>query len=179
MAAVPPPPLRQVRWATTVLVVGAIAAALALFAWALTHQAPLMSQPATRRPISQETVDPAAYAAQLRLLVDDQRTRAGLPHLTDAPCAAAEAERRADLLIGRPLQVAPLEAVRSACAGAAAVAENLGRAAAPPSVVVADWMSVAGHRAHILDAALTGTAVVCTHDGIQMLCSQLFVGGTG
>lgn len=42
--------------------------------------------------------------------------------------------------------------------------------------VVAAWLASPGHRANILDPALTRMTVACVHDGDQMLCSQLFAG---
>lgn len=179
MAAPPPPSLRRVPGAMTVGAVVVIVAGLVLLGWALTHRAGSEALPTTHTPISQATVDPAGYAARLRTASNDERAHAGLPRLADAPCAAAVAQQRAELLVGQPLQHAPLDALRRACPDASAVAENLSRAAALPGAVVAAWMASPGHRANILDPTLTGMVVACTHDGDQMLCSQLFVGKAG
>lgn len=170
------PSLREVPGATTVVVVTLVAAALALFAWAWTHTVRSTALPATRTPVSQASVDPAAYAAGLRAAVDEERVRARRPRLTDAACASAVAVQRADLLIGQRLEHAPLDTVHQACPGAQLVRENLSRAQQPPGAVVAGWMASAPQRADLLDPAAGTTAVACTHDGDAMLCVQLYLG---
>lgn len=172
------PSLREVPGATTVVVVTLIAVALALFAWTWTHTVRSTALPATRVPVSQATVDPGGYATRLRSAVDEERVRAGLPRLADAPCAAAVTAQRADLLIGQRLEPAPLDPVRQACPQARVVRENLSRAQQPPAAVVAAWMTSAPQRADVLDAAAGTTAVACTHDGDAMLCVQLFLGSS-
>lgn len=176
--AAPPPALRRVRGATTLTIALAVAGALVLVGWVLTHPADSTALPWTRTPLSQATTDPDAYAAQLRTAVDQQRRHAGLAPLADASCAAAVAARRVDLLIGQRLEHAPLDEVRQACPQATVVRENLSRAPERPVAVVAGWMASTRQRADVLDPAISQTAVACTHDGDQMLCVQLLLGGS-
>lgn len=151
--------------------------ALALVAWVLVHPAGTAALPWTRTPLSQASTDPDVYAAALRAAVDEQRRHAGLPALADAACAQAPAAQRADLLIGQRLEQAPLDDVRQACPQAVVVRQNVSRAAARPGAVVTGWMASTRQRADVLDRAITGTAVACTHDGDQMLCVQLLLSG--
>lgn len=176
--AAPPPALRRVRGATTLTIALAVAGALVLVGWVLAHPAGDSALPWTRTPLSQASTDPDAYAAQLRAAVDEQRRHADMAPLADATCARAAAEQRADLLIGQRLEHAPLDDVRRSCPQAAVVRENLSRAAARPVAVVTTWMASTRQRADILDRTITGTAVACTHDGDQMLCVQLLLGGS-
>lgn len=125
---------------------------------------------------SQAGVDPGSYADALRQAADDARVAAGFPRLPPAACAAPVAQARAAALVGRPLEHAPLDDLRQACAPATTDAENLSRAAAAPADVVTAWMASPGHRANILDPSLTTMTVACVHDGDTMLCSQLFTG---
>lgn len=156
----------------------AVALGLALIGWAVlphrggtgAHATPSVTV------VDQTTVDPTTYANQLRAAADDARAANGLPRLMPADCAAPVALARATALVGNPLVHAPLTPVRTACPSAAVTAENLSRAAAEPRDVVEAWMASPGHRANLLDPTLTAMVVACTHDGNQMLCSQLFTG---
>jgi len=92
-------------------------------------------------------------------------------------CADTNSSRSAqELTGGKPLEHAPLAPVITACAPLTTAAENLSRAAAGPQAVVDAWLSSSGHRANLLDPALTQLGVGCVLDGDQMLCSQVFLG---
>ena len=158
-----------------------VAAGLATTSWALWPRdgAPVRLPTASVTAVDQSAVDPTAYAHELRSAADDARAAQGLPRFTVADCAAPVALARATALVGKPLVHAPLDPVRAACPSADITAENLSRAEAAPADVVTAWMASAGHRANLLDPTLTAMVVACTHDGTQMLCSQLFTGTSG
>ena len=77
---------------------------------------------------------------------------------------------------GRDLTHASLSPVIKACAPSTSAAENLSRAAADPQAVVDAWLGSPGHRANLLDPALTETGVACLLDADRMLCAQVFLG---
>lgn len=165
---------RVSRWGALLVVAGVALAGVAL---ALALRGPSAgAAPSSAAPVSQAGVDAAGYAAGLRRAADDARAAEGLPRFADAPCAAPVAAARAADLVGRPLEHAPLDDLRTACAPASTDAENLSRAAAPPADVVAAWLASPGHRANLLDPDLTAMTVACVHEGDEMLCSQLFTG---
>ena len=160
----------------------ALVAGLGSLTWAFWPRdaaAPVARSSVSVTPVDQSGVDAGAYARQLRAAADDARAAAGLPRFGDAACAQPVALARASALVGRPLEHAPLNDVRAACPASDVVAENLSRAQAAPADVVVAWMASPGHRSNLLDPTLTGMVVACTHDGPQMLCSQLFTGSTG
>ena len=128
-----------------------------------------------------QTLGPAEYAD--RLLADTQvvRDEAGLRRLAESDCAAEAALSRATALVGAPLEHAPLDDVVTACRPAGGTAaENLSRAAAEPEAVVDAWMASHGHRANLLDPALTSVGVACVADTSEgaggVVCAQVFLG---
>ncbi|WP_158068917.1 CAP domain-containing protein [Cellulosimicrobium sp. CUA-896] len=126
--------------------------------------------------------DPGEYAAEVRDATNALRADHAIPPLADDACAASAARTRARALVGADeLAHAALDAVIATCAPPeGSAAENLSRAAAPPADVVDAWSRSPGHRANLLDPALTGLGVGCVADETapepQMLCSQVFLG---
>lgn len=126
---------------------------------------------------SVEPPEPTTYAGALFAGTNAARVDHGLDVLTASECAADAARVRARALLGEEaLEHAPLDAVIEECAPATMAAENLSRADAPADQVVEAWLESPGHRANILDPALTELGVACVEDGTQMLCSQVFLG---
>lgn len=126
---------------------------------------------------SADGADTTAYAAALVVGTNAARAANGLDALELSDCATSAAITRAQALTGgKPLEHAPLAPVITACAPLTTAAENLSRAAAGPQAVVDAWLKSSGHRANLLDPALTELGVGCVLDGGQMLCSQVFLG---
>lgn len=122
-------------------------------------------------------VDPAGYARDLVEETNAVRVDSGLDALRVSECAQAAATQRAVDLVGSPaLEHAPMDAVLAACADATFAAENLSRASAPASQVVLAWLGSAGHRANLLSEAVTELGVGCVPDGLEVLCSQVYLG---
>ncbi|MGV8965611.1 MAG: CAP domain-containing protein [Cellulomonas sp.] len=121
--------------------------------------------------------DPVAYAAMLASETAAVRLAAGQSALLGSECAQAAALKRAADLVGAPeLTHAPLTGVIAECGSVSVAAENLSRAPATPSDIVAAWMGSSGHRANLLDPELTQIGVGCVLDSGEMLCSQVFLG---
>lgn len=121
--------------------------------------------------------DPDTYATELVELTNDVRAAEGLPALDDSACARSAAQQRAADLVGQAeLTHAPLAPVISECAPMTTAAENLVNSAATPAEVVDAWLGSPGHRANILDPALTQIGIACVPDGSALLCSQVFLG---
>lgn len=129
-----------------------------------------------------EPTDPARYAALVVSETNELRAGTDSPELTTDVCATEAATARAEQLVGRSeLDHAPLDDVIASCAPpGGTAAENLSRAAASPAQVVEAWDGSPGHRANLLDPALTRVGVGCVVDTTtgpeQMLCSQVFLG---
>ena len=126
-------------------------------------------------------LDPRGYADALVTATNAVRDEHGQPALEASPCATDEALRRAEALVGASLEHAPLDAVIEACAPAGGTAaENLSRAAALPTEVVGAWMDSHGHRANLLDPALTAVGAGCVADPSQgegvLVCAEVFLG---
>ena len=126
-------------------------------------------------------VDPRDYADALVTATNAVRAEHGRPALEASSCATDEALRRAEALAGASLEHAPLDAVIEACAPAGGTAaENLSRAAALPTEVVGAWMDSHGHRANLLDPALTAVGAGCVPDPSQgegvLVCAEVFLG---
>lgn len=140
--------------------------------------------PATDPGPRPTTVDLDTYATGLAAATATARREAGVEPLETSRCATRAAARRAEALVGHPLEHAPLAAVLADCAPATTAAENLSRAPADaggPADVVAAWLDSPGHRANLLDADLTAVGVTCVPDDSdpdvpQVLCSQVFLG---
>lgn len=157
------------------------AAVLALAACAAPDaEAPTPAEPAaTPTPIP--TVDVAAtdledYAAALHAETNRVRAEEGLDPLEPDACAAAQARQRAEDLIGKELEHAPLAPVIAACEPNAKVAENLVDSDATPAAVVDAWLGSPGHRANLLAADVTKLGVACVEDDAQLLCAQIYLG---
>lgn len=126
--------------------------------------------------------DAQAYAQQVADETNALRGDHGVPVLEADGCAVEAALARARDLVGAgELEHAALDAVIAACAPpGGSAAENLSRAAAAPAEVVDAWSRSPGHRANLLDPALTRLGVGCVVDETgtepQMLCSQVFLG---
>jgi uncharacterized protein YkwD len=128
-------------------------------------------------PWDVDGADPETYAAELVVATNAARAEEDLLPLTVSACAGTEALERASALRGgQELEHAPLTPVLEACAPASAAAENLARAAATPDDVVEAWLDSPGHRANLLDPDLAEVGIGCVVDGVEMLCSQVFVG---
>lgn len=128
-----------------------------------------------------------AYEGRVFALVNDERTKAGLPALEASGCATTAARARADRALPKPqLEHEPLDfSCEHGWAG-----ENLAQHYGPPSAMVDAWMRSAGHRENILRREFTGTGVGCVAydrndpdapatraDRIGgYLCSQVFLG---
>ncbi|QGQ20251.1 hypothetical protein GC089_14915 [Cellulomonas sp. JZ18] len=158
----------------------ALAAALGVGA-VLLARAPTDAPPAPTASTSPTVVDltgvdPDDYARDLLAATTAQRETAGLPAWDAATCAADVARTRAQALVGRELEHAPLDDVLAACAPRSVAAENLSRAAADPRDVAEAWMGSPGHRANVVDPGLDAATVACTRDDGQMLCSLVLVG---
>lgn len=123
------------------------------------------------------STDPSTYATALTASTNSARQAEGLDPLTSSDCAAGAAgDRSAVLAGGADLTHAPLAGVIDTCSPATTAAENLSRASAPAQDVVDAWMESPGHRANIVDPALTELGVACVDDGDAMLCSAVFLG---
>ncbi len=84
---------------------------------------------------------------------------------------------RAEALVGEEkLEHAPLAPVIEYCAPLTTAAENLVNSTATPAGVVDAWLGSPGHRANIVDAELTQIGIGCVPDGLNVLCSQVFLG---
>jgi len=84
---------------------------------------------------------------------------------------------RAEALVGEEeLEHAPLAPVIESCAPLTTAAENLVNSTAAPAEVVEAWLGSPGHRANIVDPALTELGIGCVPDGAKLLCSQVFLG---
>lgn len=161
----------------------ALAAVLGVAA-VLTSRGPLGGAPATTTtspPTTAAVVDltdvaPDDYARDLLAATTARREADGLPAWGAATCAADAARARAQALVGRDLEHAPLADVLAACAPRSVAAENLSRAAADPRDVAEAWMGSPGHRANVLDPGLDAAVTACTRDGEEMLCTLVLVG---
>lgn len=121
--------------------------------------------------------DPVAYAVQILRETNAVRHAEGLRQLGGSVCAQDAALGRAQALVGAAeLTHASLTGVISGCPPATTAAENLSRAAVSPAAVVEAWMSSPGHRSNLLDPELTELGVGCAPDGVEMLCSQVYLG---
>lgn len=121
--------------------------------------------------------DPSSYAAALVAGTNSARQAEGLDPLVLSGCAtAAAADRSAVLAGGATLTHAPLAGVIETCRPLTTAAENLSRASAPAQDVVDAWMESPGHRANVVDPALTELGVACVDDDDAMLCSAVFLG---
>ena len=121
--------------------------------------------------------DPTAYAAALTASTNSAREAEGLDPLVPSDCATGAAGDRSGVLAGgADLTHAPLTGVIDTCSPATPAAETLTRASAPAQAVVDAWMESPGHRANIVDPALTELGVACVDDGDAMLCSAVFLG---
>jgi uncharacterized protein YkwD len=125
--------------------------------------------------------EPTEYAARLLAATQEERDEAGVPRLEESGCATEAALSRATALVGAPLEHAPLDDVVTACRPAGGTAaENLSRADAEPEAVVDAWMASHGHRANLLDHALTSVGVACVADASEgaggLVCAQVFLG---
>jgi uncharacterized protein YkwD len=140
------------------------------------HGAPSADDPTATQPW-----EPTEYAARLLAETREERDEAGVPRLEESGCATEQALSRATALVGAPLEHAPLDEVVTACAPAGGTAaENLSRASAAPAEVVDAWMGSPGHRANLLDPALTSVGVACVADATEgdggLVCAQVFLG---
>ncbi|MFC4553886.1 CAP domain-containing protein [Georgenia faecalis] len=105
------------------------------------------------------------------------RREEGLAALTVSMCARAAAQERAEVLVGEEELVhAPLAPVIEDCAPMTTAAENLVNSTAAPEEVLEAWLGSPGHRANIVDPALTEIGIACVDDDGQALCSQVFLG---
>ncbi len=139
--------------------------------------APAPSAPSTPSAPSASLPDPGRYAAELVAGTNAARAAAGLPALAASACATDVAAPRAQALVGGDgLTHAPLTDALAACAPRTTAAENLSRTDAPAADVVTAWLGSPGHRANLLDPALTELGVACVPDGVALLCSQVFLG---
>ena len=121
--------------------------------------------------------DAAAYAAELLLDTNAARVANNLPELAGSTCAQDAALLRAAALVGAAeLRHASLTGVISGCGPSTTAAENLSRASAAPSAVMDAWLKSPGHRSNLLDPALTELGIGCVRDGVEMLCSQVYLG---
>ena len=131
--------------------------------------------PSPAAPTSPRDAD--AYAAELVELTNETRAAEGLEPLAESICAREAALGRAANLVGEEALVhAPLGPVIERCAPHASAAENLVNSVAEPGDVVAAWLDSSGHRANLLDPALTEIGIGCVPDGSGLLCSQIFLG---
>lgn len=155
-------------------------ASLSLAACAPSHDGEQGDPSAADLPATQQW-EPTEYAARLLAATQEERDEAGVPRLEESGCATEEALSRARALVGAPLEHAPLDEVVASCAPASGTAaENLSRAAAEPEAVVDAWMASHGHRANLLDHALTSVGVGCVADASEgaggLVCAQVFLG---
>jgi len=120
---------------------------------------------------------PEVYAAELVDLTNAARAAEGLDPLAESECARTAGLERAAALVGRDdLTHAPLAPVIKDCAPLTMAAENLVNSSAEPADVVDAWLGSPGHRANIVDPALTQIGIGCIPDGEKLLCSQVFLG---
>ncbi|QDB79932.1 CAP domain-containing protein [Georgenia wutianyii] len=149
---------------------GVVAAALGACGAGAAHPEPAAPPGATPE-------DPSGYAAELVELTNETRYAEGLQPLAASDCARQAAVARATDLVGQEELVhAPLGPVIQECAPFTTAAENLVNSTAEPADVVAAWLDSSGHRANLLDPALTEIGIGCVPDGARLLCSQLFLG---
>jgi uncharacterized protein YkwD len=121
--------------------------------------------------------DPESHADALVALTNEARTAEGLDALEDSECAENAARERAASLVGEEeLDHAPLTPVIRACAPLTTAAENLVRSSRSAEEVVDAWLGSPGHRANVVDPALTEIGVACVEDRDELLCSQVFLG---
>ncbi|RPF26296.1 CAP domain-containing protein [Georgenia muralis] len=126
-------------------------------------------------PPASATVDPAAYAEDLLIRTNDERTGLDLEPLEPSECAEQAATERAEALVGGgELVHAPMQSLLEEC-GVARAAENLVRSDATAAEVVAAWMDSPGHRNNIVDPDMTALGIGCVPDGTELLCSQIFL----
>ena len=117
------------------------------------------------------------YGAELHALTNEVRRAEDLPELAPSSCAQQAAVERAEALVGTgELEHAPLAPVIADCAPATTAAENLVNSSATPAEVIEAWLGSPGHRANIVDPALTELGVGCVADGAGYLCAQVFLG---
>nr|KEP23819.1 hypothetical protein DA06_04295 [Georgenia sp. SUBG003] len=117
---------------------------------------------------------PATYAEELVELTNEARGTEGLEPLKISECAESAALGRAEALVDRELEHAPLKPVLVACEADSA-AENLVDSDAPAHDVVDAWMSSPGHRNNIVDARWSHLGVSCVQHSAELLCSQIFL----
>ena len=127
------------------------------------------------------TATPAAareYAAELLRLTNDVRAEHDLPALEPSACAVEQASARAQDLVGADERIhAPLDGVLEACSPASLAAENLARGGASAERVVEAWMESPGHRANVLEPAVTTAGAGCVEDdGQGLVCSMIYFG---
>lgn len=120
---------------------------------------------------------PGAYAEQLSQEANRVRAAEGLDELATSRCLARAAARRAEELVGGPLEHRPLPDIAGRCTDTGRLAENLVRSAATPGEVVAAWMDSTGHRNNLVDPAMLAVGTGCRRDGSELLCVQLYVQG--
>lgn len=131
----------------------------------------------TSPSLSVSPAEPDAYAAELVALTNEQRATEGLAQLAESTCARDAALDRARALVGEgELVHAPLAPVIQDCAPFTTAAENLVNSTASPPEVLDAWLNSPGHRANIVDPALTEIGIGCVPDGDKLLCSQIFLG---
>ncbi|MEE6283185.1 CAP domain-containing protein [Georgenia sp. MJ170] len=133
------------------------------------------STAATAPPASSPAAD--EYAVELVALTNDVRRDEGLEELAPSECAREAALERAAALVGaEELEHAPLGPVLERCAPQTTAAENLVNSAATPAEVTDAWLGSPGHRANIVDPALTEIGIGCVEDDAALLCAQIFLG---
>jgi len=93
--------------------------------------------------------------------------------LAVSTCATQEAQRRAQDLVGKPLQHAPLEPVQRMC-GTTYVGENLAQGYRSPADTVQAWVNSSGHARNLFDPLFRFLAVGCAGSGSQRVCVQIF-----
>ncbi len=109
----------------------------------------------------------SGYEAEILALTNGERTRAGLSPLQRSSCAAERAGTWSQNLAATgTLSHQALAPVLSAC-GAQRAAENVAFGNISAAQMVANWMNSSGHRANILNPALThlGVGAVQRSDG--------------
>ncbi|WP_062071285.1 CAP domain-containing protein [Demequina sediminicola] len=120
---------------------------------------------------SQDATSAAAYAHDVFVAVNAERTVASLTPLEWDDCLAEEALKRARQAAGTDeLQH---EALLVSCGDGERTGENLSRLNGTPAEVVERWMASAGHEANIMDADFSVGGVGCVEAGSLTTCSML------
>jgi len=81
---------------------------------------------------------------------------------------------RAQALVGRELEHAPMQPVLETCETDSA-GENLVDSGASPDEVVDAWMNSPGHRNNIVGSGWSSMGISCVPHDDELLCSQLFL----